>query len=152
MHDLGSQHGKELADPGRVRGPSGGRDELAVSHCPIDSNFGIFAMRQLNLGAAGGIGRTSPPFKHTLAAARTWAPWQIAATVLSARKKCMHGLDYLWIHSKIFWGTSGRYEQGIIGLKFDVRECRIEFEWVGGRKVSSRATSRVPVAREGGRF
>ena len=68
-------------------------------------------------------------------------------------EKVLHGLDYLWIHSKIFfWGTSARYEQGIIGLKFDVRECRIEFEWVGGRKVSSRATSRVPVAREGGRF
>ncbi len=56
VDDRGSEKRKQLAQPCRVRGPCGRGDKVAVGHCGIDGDIGMFAVRQFDLRAAGGIG------------------------------------------------------------------------------------------------
>ena len=62
--DRCSQRGQELPHPGRVGGPGGGGDEVAVGVGVVEGGVGgdEFAAGELDLGFAGGIGADAAAF------------------------------------------------------------------------------------------
>ena len=54
--DLGTEQLDKLRQPGRMRGPGGRRDELAIGDGVRDGDVGIRAARQCHFRRAGGIG------------------------------------------------------------------------------------------------
>ncbi|SCU77220.1 conserved hypothetical protein [Cupriavidus necator] len=129
MYDPRAQHGKELRQPGRMRGPGRGSDEVAVGMGLVNGNIGIGAAGQLYLGRAGRVGGAGLAFEHACRGQQLGAVADRGDRLVRLGEVA-HDLQHARVQAQVFRGAAAGDDQCVVTGGGDLGKGRVEGEVV----------------------
>ncbi|SOZ60216.1 conserved hypothetical protein [Cupriavidus taiwanensis] len=129
MYDPRAQHRKKLRQPGRMRRPGRGGDQVAIGVGLVDRDLDIGAAGQLHFRRAGRVGGAGLAFEHARGRQQLGAVAH-RGNRLAGLREMPHDLKHARVQAQVFGGAAAGDDQRVVAGRVDLGKGGIEGEVV----------------------